>query len=192
MDRELETAVFGGGCFWCTEAIFLRLKGVTSVESGYAGGHTENPTWEEVSLGTTGHAESIRIEFDPSQIKYADLLNIFFATHDPTTPNQQGNDIGPEYRSAIFYISEEQKSEAEKFIEQLENENTFENPIVTEVTKLDPAPFGAKGAGFWPAESYHRRYYDSNQNKPYCSLVISPKLAKLRQKFVPLLKPDYE
>lgn len=179
MNNQLETAVFGGGCFWCTEAIFLRLKGVQSVESGYAGGHTKNRTYEEVSGGDTGHAESIRIEFDPNQIKYADLLNVFFATHDPTTPNRQGNDVGPQYRSAIFYTSDEQKTEAEKFIQQLESEGTFDDPIVTEVTKLDK---------FWLAESYHQRYYDQNQNEPYCQFIINPKLAKLRQKFAPLLK----
>jgi peptide-methionine (S)-S-oxide reductase len=178
MNNNFETAIFGGGCFWCTEAIFTRLKGVQSVESGYAGGQTENPTYEQVSSGETGHAEAVQIKFDPSLIQYADLLNVFFATHDPTTPNRQGNDVGTQYRSAIFYTSEQQKKEAEEFIEKLGNDAVFENPIVTEVSSLDK---------FWPAESYHRRYYDQNQSKPYCSLVISPKIAKLRTKFSHLL-----
>lgn len=178
---KLETAVFGGGCFWCTEAIFQRLRGVESVESGYAGGHVDNPTYEQVSEGDTGHAESIRIEFDPSRIKYEDLLNVFFATHDPTTLNRQGNDVGTQYRSAIFYVNEEQKKAAEEFIKQLESEKVFDDPIVTEVAKLSK---------FWPAESYHQRYYNNNQSKPYCQFVISPKIGKLRQKFTPLLKPD--
>ena len=191
MNGKLETAVFGGGCFWCTEAIFTRLRGVETVESGYAGGHTDNPSYEQVSMGNTGHAEAIKIEFDPSVIKYRDLLNVFFATHDPTTLNRQGNDVGEQYRSAIFYTSPDQKKDAEEFIKKLETEETFDDPIVTEVTALNPAPFGArKGAGFWPAESYHQRYYEQNQNKPYCQVVINPKIAKLRQKFAPLLKKN--
>ncbi len=172
-------AVFGGGCFWCTEAIFTRLKGVESVESGYAGGHTQNPTYKEVSAGDTGHVEAIQIEFDSSIIKYKDLLNVFFATHDPTTLNRQGNDVGTQYRSAVFFTSPEQKKEAEDFIKKLDEEKVYEDQIVTEVTKLDK---------FYPAESYHKRYYDQNQNKPYCQFVISPKIAKLRAKFAPLLK----
>jgi peptide-methionine (S)-S-oxide reductase len=179
--NNLEIAVFGGGCFWCTEAIFQRLRGVESVESGYAGGHTANPTYEEVSNGNTGHAESIKIEFDSSVIEYKDLLNVFFATHDPTTLNRQGNDIGTQYRSAIFYTSDEQRDTAEKFIKELEDNATYEDPIVTEVKSLDK---------FWPAESYHQRYYNNNQSKPYCQFVINPKIAKLRQKFTPLLKPE--
>ncbi len=178
MNNNLETAVFGGGCFWCTEAIFTRLKGVESVESGYAGGSTQNPTYEEVSSGETGHAEAIEIKFDPTVIKYSDLLNVFLATHDPTTLNRQGSDVGTQYRSAIFYTTPEQKKEAEEFIQKLDADGTFDDPIVTEVTKLDK---------FWAAESYHRRYYDQNQNKPYCSIVISPKIAKLRSKFSHLL-----
>jgi peptide-methionine (S)-S-oxide reductase len=180
MDNELQTAVFGGGCFWCTEAIFIRLKGIESVESGYAGGHLPNPTYEQVSMGNTGHAEAIQIKFDPGVIQYKDLLNVFFATHDPTTPNQQGADIGEQYRSAIFYTSNEQLDEALAFIKQLEAERVYGNPVVTEIKPLDK---------FWPAESYHRRYYDQNQNKSYCQVVISPKIAKLRSKFAPLLKP---
>lgn len=181
MTEQVETAVFGGGCFWCTEAIFQRLKGVQSVESGYAGGHTPSPTYEQVSNGDTGHAESIRIEFDASQISYSDLLNVFFATHDPTTLNRQGNDIGTQYRSAIFYTDKKQRDEALEFIRKLEEDGTFDNSIVTEVAPLDQ---------FWPAESYHQRYYNNNQGKPYCQLVINPKIAKLRQKFARLLKPE--
>jgi peptide-methionine (S)-S-oxide reductase len=181
MIKNFETAVFGGGCFWCTEAIFQRLRGVESVESGYAGGHTQNPTYEQVSMGNTGHAEAIRVEFDPGMVKYSDLLNVFFATHDPTTLNAQGNDVGLQYRSAIFYTSERQREEALATIENLEKQAIYEDPIVTEIKELDK---------FWPAESYHRRYYDQNQNKPYCLFVINPKIAKLRAKFAPLLKAD--
>jgi len=182
MGKELATAIFGSGCFWCTEAIFQRLKGVESVESGYAGGHTNNPTYEQVSAGNTGHAEAIQIKFDPTQIKYADLLSVFFATHDPTTLNRQGNDIGSQYRSAIFYTTDEQKVESEKYISTYIRD-IYQTPIVTEIGKLDK---------FWPAESYHQRYFDQHQNKPYCQLVISPKIAKLRQKFAGLLNKDVQ
>jgi peptide-methionine (S)-S-oxide reductase len=178
---KLQTAVFGGGCFWCTEAIFTRLRGVESAESGYAGGSVANPTYEQVSMGNTGHAEAIQIEFDPSVINYEDLLNVFFATHDPTTLNRQGNDVGTQYRSAVFYTSPEQKSQAEEFIKNLDNDGTYDDPIVTEISTLDR---------FYPAESYHRRYYDQNQSKPYCQFVINPKIAKLRAKFAPLLKKE--
>jgi peptide-methionine (S)-S-oxide reductase len=181
MDKRLETAVFGGGCFWCTEAIFTRLRGVELVESGYTGGHMDKPTYEQVSMGNTGNVEAIKIEFDPNQIQYTDLLNVFMATHDPTTLNRQGNDVGEQYRSAIFYASAEQKQQAEEFIAQLEKDKVFKDPIVTEVSALSK---------FWPAESYHQRYYELNQNKPYCSFVISPKIAKLRAKFATLLKPE--
>jgi peptide-methionine (S)-S-oxide reductase len=174
-----EIAVFGGGCFWCTEAIFTRLRGVESVESGYAGGSTSNPTYEEVSGGNTGHAEAIEIRFDSSIVKYSDLLNVFFATHDPTTLNRQGNDVGTQYRSAVFYTNDKQRDETQAFIKQLEDDGVYDDLIVTEVAPLTK---------FWPAESYHRRYYDQNQNKPYCQLIISPKIAKLRAKFAPLLK----
>ena len=180
-DKKLESAVFGGGCFWCTEAIFVRLKGVESVQSGYAGGHTENPSYEQVSMGNTGHAEAIKVEFDPMQVKYTDLLNVFFATHDPTTLNRQGNDVGEQYRSAIFYTTNAQRNEAQAFIKQLTADETYDAPIVTEATALNK---------FWPAESYHQRYYEQNQNKAYCQFVINPKLAKLRAKFAPLLKKD--
>jgi len=181
MEKELETAVFGGGCFWCTEAIFTRLKGVESVISGYAGGNTDNPTYEQVSAGNTGHAEAIQITFDPEAIKYGDLLNVFFATHNPTTPNQQGNDIGTQYRSSIFYTTDQQRDTAQAFIRNLDNDKTFSDPVVTEVASLTK---------FWPAESYHQRYYQLNESKPYCAVVIGPKIAKLREKFSLLLKPE--
>ena len=178
MDSHLQTAVFGGGCFWCTEAIFTRLRGVKTVASGYAGGSTANPTYEQVSRGNTGHAEAIQIEFDPQAISYGDLLNVFFATHDPTTPNRQGNDVGPQYRSAVFYASPAQRDEAQAFIAQLTQEGIYNAPIVTEISPLDK---------FWPAESYHKRYYENHSDQPYCRLVIDPKIAKLRAKFAPLL-----
>lgn len=181
MENNLQTAVFGGGCFWCTEAIFTRLKGVESVESGYAGGTVANPTYEQVSAGNTGHAEAIKIEFNSELIKYSDLLNVFFATHDPTTLNRQGEDVGEQYRSAVFYTTNEQRDTAQKFIKQLETDEIYPDPIVTEVAPLNK---------FWPAESYHQRYYEQNQNKPYCQIVINPKIAKLRAKFSALLKPE--
>lgn len=178
---KTELAVFGGGCFWCTEAIFERLTGVESVKPGYSGGDVVEPTYEQVSSGRTGHAEAIQIGFNPSQIAYKDLLNVFFATHDPTTPNQQGSDIGPQYRSSIFYTNPKQKEEAERFIEQLGAEDIYGVPIVTEV-----APFKA----FYDAEDYHQRYYERNKDKSYCQLVINPKIAKLRAKFASLLKSN--
>jgi peptide-methionine (S)-S-oxide reductase len=173
----METAVFGGGCFWCTEAIFQNLKGVSSVLPGYSGGHVENPTYEQVSEGNTGHAEATKIEFDPSVIKFSDLLGIFFATHDPTTPNRQGHDVGPQYRSAIFYMNEQQKKAAEEFIKNAAKD--FDAPIVTEIT-----PFNK----FYVAENYHQNYFKNNSNAPYCQAVISPKVAKFRAKYANLLK----
>lgn len=172
-------AIFGGGCFWCTEAVFQRLKGVMSVVSGYAGGDKEKPSYEAVSSGNTGHAEVIRVEFDPSIIKYEDLLNVFFTTHDPTTLNQQGADKGTQYRSVVFYSDDVQHQAVTKFISELEKEKVFNGPIVTEVK-----PIGI----FFPAENYHQNFYNNNQNYPYCQAVINPKLAKLRQKFAALLK----
>ncbi|PIR89504.1 MAG: peptide-methionine (S)-S-oxide reductase [Candidatus Harrisonbacteria bacterium CG10_big_fil_rev_8_21_14_0_10_40_38] len=180
---NLEIAIFGGGCFWCTEAVFGELKGVHSVTSGYAGGHTENPTYEEVSSGKTGHAEVIRIEYDPAVISYRDLLTVFFATHDPTTLNQQGADVGTQYRSAIFYTTESQKEEAEKFIEELDASKEEEGDVVTEVRPLDH---------FYKAEGYHQEYYKNNSSKPYCQVVISPKLKKLKDRFTELLKEGRE
>jgi len=173
---QKDTGVFGGGCFWYTEAFFSRLKGVLSVMPGYAGGTTENPTYEEVSLGTTGHAEVIKVEYNPAVITYDDLLTVFFATHNPTTPDRQGNDIGPQYRSVIFYTAPEQKLKAETFIRKLKD--TLSLKVVTELKPLDT---------FCPAEEYHRNYYAKNHNARYCQLVIDPKLAELKRKFRSLL-----
>ena len=176
-----ETAVFGGGCFWCTEAVFQRLRGVSSVLPGYSDGHVKNPTYEEVSSGTTGHAEATKIEFDPAEISFRDLLDVFFATHDPTTLNRQGNDEGTQYRSIIFYMSPEQKAEAEKFISELEKDGIFSSPIVTQIRAFDK---------FYVAEDYHQNYYNQNKNKGYCMAVINPKLDKLRKRFAEKLKPE--
>ncbi len=181
MKNAIQTAVFGGGCFWCTEAVFQRLKGVVSVAPGYSGGSAENPTYEQVSMGNTGHAEAIKIEFDRSQIFFETLLNVFFATHDPTQKNGQGRDIGPQYQSTVFYMDEEQYSQVISFIKKLEDDNTFGKPIVTEVKKFEK---------FYEAESYHRNYYNQNQNQTYCQFVINPKIAKLKAKFAPWLKPE--
>ncbi len=174
-----ETAVFGGGCFWCTEAVFKMLEGIDSITSGYAGGHTDNPTYQQVSSGTTGHAESVQIIFDPSKVSYKTLLTIFFATHDATQLNRQGNDVGTQYRSAIFYTSEEQKTEAEAFIAELEASSKDGDPIVTEVTPLTK---------FWPAEDYHQDYFANNPNQSYCQIIIAPKLQKVQEKYAELLK----
>lgn len=174
-----ETAVFAGGCFWCTEAVFKGLKGVVSVTPGYAGGAEKDPTYEEVSSGRTGHAEAIRIEYDPAVIDYGSLLAVFFATHDPTTPNRQGNDVGTEYRSAIFYADERQKEAAESYIKELNGSTVGGAPVVTEV-----APF----TGFYEAEDYHKNYYERNGSAPYCQIVIEPKLEKARRMFAELLK----
>ncbi len=162
MDKpKLEIAVFGGGCFWCTEAIFQRLRGVISVSPGYSGGTVPNPTYEQVCTGTTGHAEVARIEFDPQIISYSDLLEVFFTTHDPTTKNQQGADVGPQYRSVIFYTSAAQKTAAKTILPP---------HAVTEILPLDQ---------FYPAENYHQNYFNSHKDAPYCQLVIAPKIRKL-------------
>jgi len=180
MATKTEIAIFGGGCFWCTEAIFNELRGVMSVMSGYAGGTVKNPTYEQVCTGTTGHAEVIRIEYDPAQIAFHDLLTIFFATHDPTTLNRQGNDVGTQYRSVIFYTTEEQEREAQKFIKNLDA-GGIGQPVVTEVVPLP-------GGGFYPAEDYHRDYFKKNAGAPYCQLIIEPKVTALQEKFQELLK----
>ena len=172
-------AVFGGGCFWCTETVFERLKGVVSVMPGYAGGQLQNPTYEQVCSGRTGHAEVVRIEYDPKLISFEDLLTVFFATHDPTTLNRQGHDTGTQYRSVILYADEAQKQRAEAFIQELTKSRQFPQPIVTEVAPLDP---------FYEAEACHREYYRRNQGQPYCQFIISPKVGKLQQKFRELLK----
>ena len=172
-----EIAVFGGGCFWCTEAVFNELRGIISVMPGYAGGETKNPTYQDVSSGSTGHAEVTRIEFNPIQILFTDLLTVFFATHDPTSINRQGNDTGTQYRSVIFYTNKNQKDDALKFIEQLRD--SFDKPIVTEIQRLDT---------FYEAEKYHQKYYENNADQPYCQLVINPKLEKLKKHYKNLLK----
>jgi len=176
MDSQKQIAVFGGGCFWCTEAVFQDLKGVISVTSGYAGGTTPNPTYESVSSGKSGHAEVIKIEFDPAQINFTDLLTVFFATHDPTTMNRQGNDTGPQYRSIVLYSTDQQKAEAEKYIQDLKSDGL---DVVTEVKSFER---------FYPAEEYHRNYYKNNSDAPYCQVVIEPKLQKVQEKFYALLK----
>ena len=177
--KNLELAVLGGGCFWCTEAVFKMLKGVKSVKPGYAGGNVENPTYDKVREGNTGHAEVIKIEFDPEKIKLEDLLTVFFASHDPTTVNRQGNDVGEQYRSIIFSTSQKQKEEVAKFIDGLNKSNKDGEPIVTEVKPLDK---------FFPAEEYHKNYYKNHPENPYCELVINPKLEKVQKKFAELLK----
>ena len=176
--KNKQVAVFANGCFWCTEAVFLCLKGVLSVQSGYTGGTIKNPTYEQVSTGDTGHAESIKIEFDPEIISYDDLLAVFFNTHNPTTLNRQGNDIGTQYRSAIFYSSDEQKVKAESLIAELNSSKAYEKPVVTEVVPLGE---------FYSAEEYHKDYYDKHKDQPYCQLIIAPKLEKLQKQFEKLL-----
>ena len=174
MNNDLAVATFGNGCFWCTEAIFQQLKGVESVYPGYTGGSVKNPSYREVCNGTTGHAEAIQIKYDPSVINYRELLDIFFYTHDPTTLNRQGNDVGTQYRSAIFYHDEEQKAAAEEIISQLTSEKVYDDPIVTEVTPMDV---------FYMAEDYHKNYYLNNKNQGYCRAVINPKLDKFMKKY---------
>ena len=174
---EKESIVFGGGCFWCTEAVFQNLKGVISVMPGYAGGTMANPTYEAVCSGTTGHAEVTKVEYDPTKISFRDLLTVFFATHDPSTLNRQGNDVGTQYRSAIFYTTEQQKEASAAFIKELDAE-AGGSPIVTEVKPLDM---------FYEAEAYHRNYYQNNPEKAYCQVIINPKLEKVQKKFSELL-----
>jgi peptide-methionine (S)-S-oxide reductase len=169
-----QVAIFGGGCFWCLEAVFDRLRGVTSVESGYTGGQVDNPTYQQVCDGDTGHVEVIRVAFDPAEITYRDLLEVFFEVHDPTTLNRQGNDAGTQYRSVIFYTSDEQKAEAEKVIAELSAAKKYPEPIVTAV---EPA------AKFYEAEGYHQEYYENNRTQPYCMFVISPKVKKFEKVF---------
>ena len=177
--KTFETAIIANGCFWCTEAIFELLNGVESVTSGYTGGALKNPTYNEITTGRTGHAEAIEIKFDASIISFRELLEVFFSTHDPTTLNRQGYDVGTQYRSAIFYNSETQKKEAEEFIKVLSEAKVFENPIVTEVTKLDV---------FYKAENYHQDYYNNNKTQGYCVAVINPKLEKFLKQFKSKIK----
>lgn len=177
--KGLETATFAGGCFWCTEAVFLELNGVKTVKSGYIGGTVANPTYEQVSSGSTGHAEAIQIEFDPKKITFGELMEIFFATHDPTTLNRQGADVGTQYRSEIFYHNEVQKQLATDYIALLDKENTYGKKVVT---KVSPAP------KFYVAEDYHQNYYSQNKGQSYCSYVITPKVDKVRKQFKDKLK----
>ena len=174
MEKQHDTATLGGGCFWCLEAVFEQLNGVAKVESGYAGGEGTNPTYKQVCAGTTGHAEVVRVTFDPAVLSYRDLLEVFFATHDPTTLNRQGNDVGTQYRSVIFYHSPEQQQTAEALIAELNAEDVFGKPVVTQ---LAPAP------AFYKAEDYHQEYFRNNPSQPYCQYVVAPKVAKFRQHF---------
>lgn len=180
--KNFETATFAGGCFWCTEAIFKRLKGVVSVTSGYSGGKTEKPFYEQVSTGTTDHAEAVQIQFDPKIISFSKLLDVFWATHDPTTLNRQGQDIGTQYRSVIFYHNDKQKEEAFTSKKQFEKEKIYKGKIVTEII-----PF----TSFYKAEEYHQNYYESHKDYPYCSFVINPKIKKLLAKFGKDVKEEY-
>ena len=175
----MEVATFAGGCFWCTEAVFLEIKGVEKVVSGYIGGKTINPTYKEICTGETGHAEAIQITFNPNEVAYEDLLEIFFGTHDPTTLNRQGADVGTQYRSEIFYHSETQKTKAENYIQLLEKEKLYDKKIVTKVSSATV---------FYPAEDYHKNYYNQNSSQGYCQMVIAPKLEKLRKYYKSKLK----
>ena len=175
----MEVATFAGGCFWCTEAIFLEIKGVEKVVSGYIGGKTKNPTYKDICTGETGHAEAIQITFNPNEVAYEDLLEVFFGTHDPTTLNRQGADVGTQYRSEIFYHSEAQKTKAENYIQLLEKEKLYDKKIVTKVSSATV---------FYPAEDYHQNYYNQNSSQGYCQMVIAPKLEKLRKYYKSKLK----
>lgn len=178
MSSTTQTAIFGGGCFWCIEAVFEQLKGVVSVMPGYAGGQTPKPTYDAVCSGETGHAEVLRVEYDPAIISYKDLLTVFFASHNPTTLNRQGNDVGTQYRSIILYTTEEQKSETLAFIKEL-NEGDLKNAVVTEVVPLET---------FYEAEAYHHHYFLTHPEQAYCQFVINPKLEKVRERFSQLMQ----
>ena len=179
MNDSVQVATFAGGCFWCTEAVFLEVKGVEKIVSGFTGGFVKNPAYREVCNETTGHAEGIQITFNPKEVAYEDLLEIFFATHDPTTLNKQGADVGTQYRSAIFYHSKEQKEKAEKYIQLIEKEKLYTNPIVTQIEEAGV---------FYLAEDYHQNYYNQNKEQGYCQYVIAPKLDKLRKYYKSKLK----
>ena len=180
MDQtNTQTAILAGGCFWCTEAVYNQLTGIQAIEPGYIGGDIPNPTYQQICTGTTGHAEAIKIVFDSSKITYQELLEVFFATHDPTTLNRQGADVGTQYRSEIFYLNEEQKIQAQEFITWLEKEKVFNDPIVTKISK---APV------FYVAEDYHKNYFENNPNQGYCRMVVAPKVEKVRKYFDHKLK----
>jgi len=177
--KKIALATLGGGCFWCTEAVFSLIRGVEKVESGYSGGTLENPTYEQVSTGVTGHVEVVQISFDPKTISFKEILEIFFSSHDPTTPNRQGNDVGIQYRSVIFYHNGEQKTEAEQMIKELNESRVWNSPIVTTVE-----PFKA----FYKAEAYHQNYFKQHSEQTYCRLIIAPKIDKLQKYHLPKLK----
>ena len=179
--KNTQIATLAGGCFWCLEAVFDEVKGVSSVESGYAGGHVENPSYQAVCTGTTGHAEVVRVTFDTDVVSYKDLLHVFFGIHDPTTLNRQGADTGTQYRSAIFYYDEEQKKIAEDLIKDLETKKIWGNPIVTTLEMMDT---------FYIAENYHQEYFANNPYQPYCMAVVAPKGAKFRKKYLEMLKKE--
>lgn len=179
MSKDLEKATLGGGCFWCTEAVYLELKGVIDVKPGYSGGHVKNPSYKEVCAETTGHAEVVQITFDPEIVSFSQILEVFFITHDPTTLNRQGNDVGTQYRSAVFYHSEKQKETAEKIIHLFEDEKVYEKPIVSEVSEFEK---------FYVAEDYHLNYYNRNKGQGYCQFIVAPKLEKFRKVFKDQLK----
>ncbi|MBW6535029.1 MAG: peptide-methionine (S)-S-oxide reductase MsrA [Mariniphaga sp.] len=180
-NKKTEQATLGGGCFWCTEAVFLEMEGVEKVVPGYSGGHVKNPAYREVTTGRTGHAEVVQITFNPEITSFTEILEVFFMTHDPTTLNRQGNDVGTQYRSAIFYHNEEQKQIAEKVIALFEQEKVYNDPIVTEVTAFD---------AFYLAEDYHHNYFARNKNQPYCQFVVAPKVEKFRKIFKEKLKEN--
>jgi len=179
MNTNLQTVTLAGGCFWCLEAVYDEIKGVQGVESGYAGGHIDNPTYRAVCNGDTGHAEVVQVHFDPNVVSYRDLLNVFFAIHDPTTLNRQGADVGTQYRSAIFYHDDDQKKIAEELIKDLNAQKIWDKPIVTKVEKLDK---------FYMAEDYHQEYFARNPYQPYCMAVVAPKVSKFRKHFLEMLK----
>ncbi|MCR6642715.1 MAG: peptide-methionine (S)-S-oxide reductase MsrA [Sporocytophaga sp.] len=176
---NIDTATFGAGCFWCVEAIFQDMKGVHKVVSGYTGGHVDNPTYKEICTGNTGHAEVIQVYYDPEVVSFKDLLEVFWQTHDPTTLNRQGNDVGTQYRSAVFYHNTEQKELAEKYKKELDKSGAFSSPIVTEIVPVSK---------FFPAEDYHQNYFNLNQGQPYCTYVIKPKVEKFKKVFGDKLK----
>lgn len=180
-NESSETITLGGGCFWCTEAVFDRVRGVTDVESGYANGHVARPSYEQVCQGTTGHAEVVRLTFDPAVIGLREILEIFFATHDPTTLNRQGNDVGPQYRSGIYTSTPAQQELAESMVRQLTQDRLFGAPVVTEVEPLE---------SYWPAEDYHQDYYLQHPEQGYCAFVVGPKVEKFRKTFSRYLKPE--
>lgn len=183
MKNSIRTIALGGGCFWCTEAVFKILKGITAVKPGYAGGTTKDPTYEQVSSGATGHAEVVYLEYDPEQIDFRDILTVFFASHDPSVRDRQGGDVGTQYRSAIFYETPEQKTEIDNFIKELNSAAASGQPIVTEVAPL---------THFYPAELYHQNYFAKHGTATYCQLVINPKLEKVQKQFANLLKTNKE